>query len=131
MERVFYIAQILSGLNAFCGIFAVISTIAMVVTIIGTPICKHVDGENSTDYPVWKVVRRYSIIFGIIFITASITIPSKKTYLLMMSGRVIDQAVVGNPDAKDIPDKTVELLNVWLDNEIQKNKSKTEDDSIK
>ena len=40
----------------------------------------------------------------------------------MQGGKIVDITIEDNPEVKKIPEKTVELLNVWLDNEIEKEK---------
>ena len=37
----------------------------------------------------------------------------------MMGGRVVDMTVENNPQLKEIPGKTIDLLNAWIEEETK------------
>ena len=57
------------------------------------------------------------LIIGLLLTTS---VPSKQTYLFMVGGRVVDSAVDSNPEIKELPANTLNLLNEYI-------KQKTDD----
>ena len=62
-----------------------------------------------------KKITVFSAIAGFILVIAMIFIPSKQDmYLIYGAGNVIDYCQ-DNPKVKELPDKAVEALDIWLD----------------
>jgi len=118
MERMFYLAELIGGLNKVCTAFAILFFIALILGWAGRIISSCVPDEyDDNSRRAFKKVSRISTIFGVIFIVAAIIIPSKQTYLLMMGGKVVDMTVENNPKLQEIPGKTIDLLDAWIEEE--------------
>lgn len=124
MEKAFYLAQLFGGLNTVFTIFGVIFGVALIVTLVGRIISSNYEDYSCNftekEHIIWKRSNKITTLLGIIFITLAIILPSKRTYLLMMSGKIVDMTIEQNPEVKEIPEKTIELLNTWLDQETKK-----------
>ena len=120
----FYLAELIGNLDRVCTILAILFSIAMAIGWTG----RVTFGEDYTegDKKAFKQVSKYSTIFGIIFIIAALILPSKNTYLLMMGGRVVDLTIENNPQIKEIPEKTIDLLNAWIEEETKNIKEENE-----
>lgn len=119
MERMFYIAELVGKLNKICALLAILFSIAMAIGWIGRVISTVGEDYTEGDKKAFKQVSKYSTIFGIIFILAALILPSKNTYLLMMGGKVVDMTIENNPQLKKIPEKTLDLLNAWIEEETR------------
>ena len=123
MERMFYIAELVGSINLFCTIAAVLFGISTVAGWIGRAIINALDSNTYSNYAeekrVWKMVSKWATILLTIFTISATIIPSKKTYLLMMGGKVVDMTVENNPQLKEIPGKTIDLLNAWIEEETK------------
>jgi hypothetical protein len=126
MEKMFYLAELIGKLNNVCTILAILFSIAMAIGWIGRVISTIGEDYTECDKKALKQVSKYSTIFGIIFILAALILPSKDTYLLMMGGRVVDLTIEGNPQIKEIPEKTIDLLNAWIEEETKNLMEKNE-----
>lgn len=132
MEKAFYLAQLFGGLNIVFTIFGVIFGVALIVTLVGRVISSNYEDSSCNftekEHIIWKRSNKITTLLGIIFITLAVILPSKRTYLLMMSGKIVDMTIEQNPEVKEIPEKTIELLNTWLDKEILELKKDKEND---
>jgi Na+-driven multidrug efflux pump len=126
MERMFYLAELIGNLDKACTAIAIIFSIGMTVGWIGRVISSCCSDYTEDDKKAFKQVSKYSTIFGIIFILAALILPSKDTYLLMMGGRVVDLTIEDNPQIKEIPEKTIDLLNAWIEEETKNIKEENE-----
>lgn len=115
----FYIAELVGKLNKICALLAILFSIAMAIGWIGRVISTVGEDYTEGDKKAFKQVSKYSTIFGIIFILAALILPSKNTYLLMMGGKVVDMTIENNPQLKKIPEKTLDLLNAWIEEETR------------
>ena len=124
MEKAFYLAQLFGGLNIVFTIFGAIFGVALIVTLVGRIISSNYEDPScyftEKEHIIWKRSNKITTLLGIIFITLAVILPSKRTYLLMMSGKIVDMTIEQNPEVKEIPEKTIELLNTWLDQETKK-----------
>lgn len=128
MERMFYLAELIGNLDKACSAIAIIFSIAMAIGWIGRVISTVGEDYTEGDKKAFKQVSKYSTIFGIIFILAALILPSKNTYLLMMGGKVVDMTVENNPQLKEIPGKTIDLLNAWIEEETKNIKENEQGD---
>lgn len=119
MERMFYLAELIGNLDKLCIAIAILFSIAMTVGWIGRVISSCCSDYTEDDKKAFKQVSKYSTIFGIVFILAALILPSKNTYLLMMGGKVVDMTIENNPQLKEIPGKTIDLLNAWIEEETR------------
>lgn len=119
MERMFYLAELIGNLDKLCIAIAILFSIAMTVGWIGRVISSCCSDYTEGDKKAFKQVSKYSTIFGIVFILAALILPSKNTYLLMMGGKVVDMTIENNPQLKEIPGKTIDLLNAWIEEETR------------
>lgn len=121
MEKIFYLAQVFNGLNIVSNILLIL----LGITAIGMTIycCSECDPEYEPDKRFFKVTRRLWVglaiaILGVIFV------PSKQTYLFMVGGRVVDKTIENNPQIKDIPGNTLDLLNEYIKTSTEKLREK-------
>lgn len=119
MERMFYLAELIGSLDKVCTGLAIVFFIAMVIGWVGRAISSCCSDYTEDDKKAFKQVSKYSTIFGIVFILAALILPSKNTYLLMMGGKVVDMTIENNPQLKEIPGKTIDLLNAWIEEETR------------
>ena len=115
----FYLAELIGNLKKVCIAIAILFSIAMAIGWIGRVISTVGEDYTEGDKKAFKQVSKYSTIFGIIFILATLILPSKNTYLLMMGGKVVDMTIENNPQIKEIPGKTIDLLNAWIEEETR------------
>lgn len=129
MERVFYYAQIIDGLNTLfsfvcgaCGIAAIYLSVAAFVI--------YYDANDQESLIKCKSLRRWAIrvwsilavaIVGIIFI------PTKQTFLFMVGGHAVDSMIERHPGIKDIPGNTLDLLNEYIKAETEKIRRKQDE----
>lgn len=121
----FYLAELIGNFKSVCTAFAIVFSLASIVGWIGRAITCAVPSEyDETDRKIFKLLSRYATIFGVVFIMSAVVLPSKKTYLLMMGGRIVDLTIDNNPEIKHIPEKTIDLLNAWIEEETEELKNK-------
>jgi hypothetical protein len=126
MEKMFYLAELIGSLDKFSIGFAIIFSMAMAIGWIGRVISNCGSDYTEDDKKIFKQLSKYATIFGIIFILSAIILPSKKTYLLMMGGKVVDLTIENNPQLKEVPEKTINLLNTWIEEETKNIKKENE-----
>ncbi len=122
----FYLAELIGSLNEACTMLAILFSMAMAIGWVGRVISTIGEDYTEGDKKAFKQVSKYSTIFEIIFILAALILPSKETYLLMMGGRVVDLTIEDNPQIKEIPEKTIDLLNAWIEEETKNIKEENE-----
>ena len=122
----FYLAELIGNLNKVCIAFAIIFSMAMAFGWIGRVISNCSSDYTGNDKRIFKLISKYATIFGIIFILSAIILPSKETYLLMMGGKVVDLTIENNPQLKEVPEKTINLLNTWIEEETKNIKKENE-----
>lgn len=121
MEKIFYFAQVLSGLNVLFVISAIVLGIASLVLTIGV----YGDGFGLSNEPPMQVAKLKSItkkviLVAVLSVLSAIFVPSKKTYLFMVGGRYIDSVISENPEIQELPKNTIELLNEYIKAETEK-----------
>ena len=115
MGNVFYIARVLGALHVMCGVCTGIFVIVTAVLLWGTYIEKEIES---------KVPSALSMILVIFNLIGTIFIPSKEEYLTIVAADAVEQSVWDRAsetkEGKTIPEKTVTLLDLILDKEIEK-----------
>lgn len=99
-----------------------LSALAIAITLIGIIIlcCMNASDldDDEVEIPASTKLKKITIssaIVGFIMLMVVIFVPSKQDiYLIYGAGNVIDYCQ-DNPKVKELPDKAVEALNVWLD----------------
>ena len=99
-----------------------LSALAVAITVVCIVILCCINASNLDDDEVEipasikvKKITVFSAIAGFILVIAMIFIPTKQEmYLIYGAGNVIDYCQ-DNPKVKELPDKAVEALNIWLD----------------
>lgn len=120
MERIFYFGHVFNSLNILCAIILVISSIVSVVFICLGLAEADEYGKDDKDAKNYLYVGKRAIIALLISALGLVFCPTKQTYLFMMGGRVVDQAITKNPDIKQIPANTLDLLNEYIKLETEK-----------
>ena len=122
MGNVFYVARVLGALHIMCGVCTGIFIIITTVLLWGTYIEKEIESKTPS------VLSFILLIFNL---AGAIFIPSKEEYLTIVAADAIEQSVWNRAsetkDGKTIPEKTVTLLDLILDKEIEKLQSDTSD----
>lgn len=124
MEKIFYLAQVFSALHALSIVLIVVSI--FVALFLGLWYICDVSDFDSEESSFIKKVGRYivtSLIIGALMLTFC---PTKKTYLFMVGGRVVDELVENNPTIREIPGNTIDLLNEYIKLETEKIRNKRE-----
>ena len=99
-----------------------LSALAVAITVVCIVILCCINASNLDDDEMEtpasikvKKIAVFSAIAGFIMVIAMIFIPTKQDmYLIYGAGNVIDYCQ-DNPKVKELPDKAVEALNIWLD----------------
>ena len=124
MENIFYIANVLNGIQTFLTTFLVLSIGFTIACFIGTLV--YTDAIYEDEVKMFKVFKKSFFISIIIIIISSlcmIFVPDKKTYLLMTGAKVVEQTIENNPTIKEIPINTLDLLNEYIKEETKKLKN--------
>jgi hypothetical protein len=134
MWKLFYLADVVDTLNTALGWLVALSVILFVITLIWRLIYrfdnynydidseKDKDGDPNADrlqYLTLQKLNRVGLIAFFIFITLKIATPSKNTIYLMAGGKLVDLTIENNPQIKEVPGKTIDLLNAWLEKETE------------
>lgn len=122
MEKIFYLAQILGGLNTVSIVLLVCSFILLITALISW-------GLASCDYDedavkVSKKLMKPAIIGIIIGALLNIFVPSKETFLFMVGGKVVDSTIANKPEIKELPENTLNLLNEYIKTATEQLKTK-------
>ena len=123
MEKIFYLAQIFGNLHAVGAAIFIISMIILVLAFMVWSCTADIDSEEEEHHAAWKVMTLsiYPLLISLLVMTF---VPKEKTYLLMVGGRTVDHAIQSNPEIKELPGKTLHLLNEYIEAEtikIQRN----------
>lgn len=118
MEKIFYLAQVFGTLSTLCSIFLLLSCIGLGGSIIIYFLSVHDRnkyGDNfDEDVKISSKIIKWSIPLVVLFTLGSIFIPSKSTYLFMVGGKVVDNAVEKNQELEELPTNTLNLLNEYI-----------------
>ena len=117
MSEIYWIT-VLGNLQTVAFItFAIATGIAILCACILIAVIAIYDADEIdtiTERKIKKITVSSSIV-GFIMLMVAIFIPSKQDmYLIYGAGNVIDYCQ-DNPKVKELPDKAVEALNIWLD----------------
>lgn len=131
MWRLFYFADVVGTLNAALSWIVVITAIVFVITFIFRLIFRFsgdydIDNEKDSggdineekvQYSSLCKLNRWTLALLIISLVGQIATPSKNTIYLMAGGKLVDMTIENNPQIKEVPGKTIDLLNAWLEKE--------------
>ena len=114
MEKVFYWANVLGGLEAVLITFLVVSLVIFAIWISFYL-------AEAFDYsPDEDELKRYgkgvrlSLIVSIILSLATIFIPNKETYLLIQGSKAVEQIYNNSETLQELPKNTVNPLNEYV-----------------
>lgn len=117
MNEIYWIT-VLGSLHTVAFItFAIIAGVAILCVCILIATMGTYDADEIDEIAKRKIkkITISSLIVGFIMLMVAIFIPSKQDmYLIYGAGNVIDYCQ-DNPKVKELPDKAVEALNIWLD----------------
>ena len=117
MSEIYWITVLGSLRTVALIIFAMVTgvTILCVCILFSTMSAYDTDEIDEIVKRKVKKITVFSAIAGFILVIAMIFIPSKQDmYLIYGAGNVIDYCQ-DNPKVKELPDKAVEALDIWLD----------------
>ena len=119
MEKIFYLAQIFGNLHTVGVVIFIISMFALVFAFVFWACTADNDSEEEEHHAAWKVITLslYPLLISLLVMTF---VPKEKTYLLMVGGRTVDHAIQSNPEIKELPGKTLHLLNEYIEAETIK-----------
>lgn len=122
MEKLFYLAQILGGLNTVFKILLVCSFILLFTALIswGIASCDLDEGMEKCS----KKLIKPALIGIIVGALLNIFVPSKETFLFMVGGKVVDSAIANKPEIKELPENTLNLLNEYIKTATEQLKTK-------
>lgn len=123
MAELYWITT-LGTISEFCVIFSVILILVFLVSLFtwigGKNDLRKCKNEETKEYVY--VTRKIAKTSGIALIFAflgALFIPSKQDlYIIYGLGSTIDY-LKENPDAKQLPDKCIKALDIWLDKQIE------------
>lgn len=111
MSLIFYFASIVGTLRTLLLVFSVIVFVIMLIT----KIVEFCDDEVADQIVKRKAnPMKYLIISGAVMIM-SCFIPKEKTIYLMGGVSVIENMIQNSQEIQQLPDKSVRVLNLWLD----------------
>lgn len=114
MEKVFYWANVLGGLESVLRIFQIIALLIFAVWI-GVYSCEYFDSDPDDDeIKLYGKGALLSFIVSVIFSLATIFIPDKETYLLMQGSKAVEQMYNKSETLQELPKNTVNLLNEYV-----------------
>ena len=124
MEKLFYLAQIFGNLHSASIALFIASLIFLGILLIvwGAASC---DLDEDT-VKISKKMIKPTLICVIVGALLNIFVPSKETFLFMMGGKVVDSAISNNPEIKELPENTLNLLNEYIKSITKDIESKTE-----
>lgn len=67
------------------------------------------------------------LFFGFVALLITVFTPTKQTYLFMCGGAAVDSIVEDNPEVKELPGNTLNLLNEYIKLETEKIKKGKKD----
>ena len=117
MNEIYWITVLGSLRTVALIIFAMVTgvTILCVCILFSTMSAYDTDEIDEIAKRKVKKITVFSAIAGFILVIVMIFIPSKQDmYLIYGAGNVID-CCQDNPKVKELPDKAVEALDIWLD----------------
>jgi len=131
MWKLFYFANVVDALRITLGWLVALSFILFIITLIWRLIYrfdysynidseKDVYGELNKDrlqYFSLCKLNRIGIVLCILFMILRVITPCKNTIYLMAGGKLVDLTIENNPQIKEVPGKTIDLLNAWLEKE--------------
>lgn len=133
MEKIFYLSQVIGGLHTMFGIILGICLCVALFVTIGTIMAAHEHDNPEEDYSFstkeardayaeecllgYKALKKWAtILWTVVFISACVKIfvPTKQTFLFMLGGAVVDNAIEHKPEIKELPENTLNLLNEYI-----------------
>ena len=117
MNEIYWITVLGSLRTVALIIFAMVTGVTILCVCILFFTISAYDTDEIDEIAKRKVekITVFSAIVGFILVIAMIFIPSKQDmYLIYGVGNVIDYCQ-DNPKVKELPDKAVEALDIWLD----------------
>lgn len=127
MEKFFYLGQVFDALNCIGTVLFILSA----CTALGFGIwyvAAKINGweEDDSEIRVPKKTTLYSLLVCVVSALIMAFVPEKETWYLMNGGKVIEE-VASNEKVKNTATKTLDLINEYLDRELNKNKDKEKD----
>ena len=116
---ILYWITVLGNISVVSVSVMVVLIIVWTVIAIGFIITSNCDSEDMKVRGHLKSVAKKALIPTIIFSLLSIFIPTSRELMMIYGiGGAIDY-VQENPDAKQLPDKYIKVLNKWADDELK------------
>lgn len=140
MWKLFYFADIVDSLETALGWFLALSVVLFIATFIGRLIYRFdsyydIDSEKTESgnlnpdrqkYLHILKLNRIGLVTLLLLSILIVVTPSKNTIYLMAGGKLVDMTIENNPQIKEVPGKTIDLLNAWLEKEINSVENKKE-----
>lgn len=125
MEKIFYSAQVIGGLHTMFSIILGVCMVAALFVTIGA-IVNAADYDdavdrrrNNAEESLWgyRVFKKWATILWVVVLFSAcvkIFVPNKQTFLFMVGGAVVDNAIEHKPEIKELPENTLNLLNEYI-----------------
>lgn len=120
MEKFFYLGQLFNAINTIGTlIFGFAGFLALAFSIYYVVAKANGCDEDDCEVIVPKKTTLYCILVMVVSWLIMMFVPNKETWYLMNGGKVIDE-VASNEKVKDTASKTLDLINEYLDEKINK-----------
>lgn len=125
MKELYWIS-VLGSLNVWAWLIAIVSFILVVVFVI-LYLC-HENDQYSDPRPetLKKLFKRMAAVLAVSSVVSSLIPSTESMYVIYGVGTVVDY-IQENPEAKQLPDKTVKFLNAVADKYISEQEAKTKE----
>ena len=134
MGKIFYLAELFNDLEGLSFAFIILGCIAIIILSAAaytddlfTPYLYDGKEESKRLEKLAKFKKRIKGIFVGILISglAIIIVPDRRTYLLMVGGNAVEE-VAKNERVQEVAGKTLDLIEQYLDQELNGKKVNTE-----
>jgi hypothetical protein len=130
MWKLFYFADVVDRLSCTAGWLVFLTGAVFIVSFICRIFYRFnfdLESEKNEkgveqnidllEYQSLVKMNRWGLGLLLLFIFLRIVTPSKNTIYLMAGGKLVDMTIENNPQIKEVPGKTIDLLNAWLEKE--------------
>ena len=119
MEKFFYLGQVFDTINGI-SIFAFILSMFGIIGFTIYHAISRADFDEDDDEVIFSgKALLHSIVAAIISGSVMLFVPNKETWYLMNGGKVIEE-IASNEKVKETASKTLDLINQYLDEKINK-----------
>ena len=122
MSKIFYLGQIFNGIGILTATMFFLGIVALGSCVIWYAIVA-ADGyeKGDSEIEVPKKAIKWSLVITIIGIVVNTLVPNRTTWYLMKGGDAVEK-VATSKEVSKTAEKTLQLVNQYLDTKLNKNK---------